>query len=191
MLKDHNNFLSVILPALKKTIKEYFEEYIDNFLSLDIEGFKRDYEKLLETEKIILENNKLTKEILELRENKDVEKIKQDNENLSNQVKYYKENYKIKNADAKSVKELQNKNKNLEFYSEMLTLERESLLKQIKMYNSINSECFKRIHELKSTTDKQYHSLNKIRNNNIDQENIKRLLGITDDIYEETISNLS
>jgi hypothetical protein len=85
-------------------------------------------------------------------------------------------------AEGNSQKDLYNQNKNLEFYSEMLIKEKDSLLEQINMYNDINLECFERIKELKTTVDKQYVIIQKLQVEKLDLEHIRSILGTSDDM---------
>ena len=85
-------------------------------------------------------------------------------------------------AEGNSQKDLYNQNKNLEFYSEMLIKEKDSLLEQIIMYNDINLECFERIKELKTTVDKQYVIIQKLQVEKLDLEHIRSILGTSDDM---------
>ena len=85
-------------------------------------------------------------------------------------------------AEGNSQKDLYNQNKNLEFYSEMLIKEKDSLLEQINMYNDINLECFERIKELKTTVDKQYVIIQKLQVEKLDLEHIRSIIGTSDDM---------
>jgi len=39
--RDHKNFLGVAMPALKKTIKDYFNDNLGECLSLKLDGFQK------------------------------------------------------------------------------------------------------------------------------------------------------
>lgn len=93
-------------------------------------------------------------------------------------------------GEGNSSKDLYNQNKNLEFYSEMLIKEKDSLLEQIKMYNDINLECFERIKELKSTVDQQFIIIQKMQVDKHDLEHIRSILGTSDELYDNSISQL-
>jgi len=143
---------------------------------------------LLEKEQVVMDNNKCNARIRELESlGKDFEGLLKKYDAVHNQLNYYKSNFKNQmqasnSAEGNSQKDLYNQNKNLEFYSEMLIKEKDSLLEQINMYNDINLECFDRIKELKTTVDKQYVIIQKLQVEKLDLEHIRSILGTSDDM---------
>lgn len=65
LIRDPNFFLQNTLGPLRKSIDDYFEEYINKYLYLDIVGFQKENDKLLEKEQVVMDNNRLNQRIYE------------------------------------------------------------------------------------------------------------------------------
>lgn len=66
LIRDPNFFLQNTLGPLRKSIDEYFDEHINKYLYLDIVGFQKENDKLLEKEQVVMDNNRLNQRIHEL-----------------------------------------------------------------------------------------------------------------------------
>lgn len=83
------------------------------------------------------QNNRISSDIIKLKKQSDFNKTKEDNETLVHKLTREKKEKKLIEEQLKEFQELKQRNKNLEFMNNLLNQERESMLEQFTIYESI------------------------------------------------------